>query len=138
MIVLDTNVLSALMQESPDRKVVDWLDGQARTSIWTTSITVFEVQFGLRVLAHGKRRASLMQAFDGLLDRMGRRVAPFDTAAAEEAVDLMAMRRKKGRPVDLRDTMIAAIVLAQHATLATRNVGHFGEISATVINPWAA
>jgi len=138
MIILDTNVLSALMHESPESRVVSWLDGQPRTSIWTTSITVLEVQFGLQVLAHGKRRTLLMQAFDQLIERMGRRVASFDTAAAAEAADLMAVRRKKGRPVDLRDTMIAGIVLAQHAALATRNVGHFSEISATVINPWNA
>jgi predicted nucleic acid-binding protein len=138
MIILDTNVLSALMHESPESRVVSWLDGQPRTSIWTTSITVLEVQFGLQILAHGKRRTLLMQAFDQLIERMGRRVASFDTAAAAEAADLMAVRRKKGRPVDLRDTMIAGIVLAQHAALATRNVGHFSEISATVINPWNA
>ena len=138
MIILDTNVLSALMHESPESRVVSWLDGQPRTSIWTTSITVLEVQFGLQILAHGKRRTLLMQAFDQLIERMGRRVASFDTAAAAEAADLMVVRRKKGRPVDLRDTMIAGIVLAQHAALATRNVGHFSEISATVINPWNA
>lgn len=138
MIILDTNVLSALMHESPESRVVSWLDGQPRTSIWTTSITVLEVQFGLQILAHGKRRTLLMQAFDQLIERMGRRVASFDTAAAAEAADLMAVRRKKGRPVDVRDTMIAGIVLAQHAALATRNVGHFSEISATVINPWNA
>jgi hypothetical protein len=32
MIVLDTNVLSALMQHPPDRSVVEWLDKQPRTS----------------------------------------------------------------------------------------------------------
>lgn len=99
MIILDTNVLSALMHESPESRVVSWLDGQPRTSIWTTSITVLEVQFGLQILAHGKRRTLLMQAFDQLIERMGRRVASFDTAAAAEAADLMAVRRKKGRPL---------------------------------------
>jgi hypothetical protein len=33
-------------------------------------------------------------------------------------------RQKKGRPGDLRDTMIAGIALAQHATLATRNTAY--------------
>jgi predicted nucleic acid-binding protein len=49
----------------------------------------------------------------------------------------MASRHKKGRPVDLRDTMIAGIVLAHHATLATRNTAHFEDIAAAVVNPWA-
>jgi predicted nucleic acid-binding protein len=50
----------------------------------------------------------------------------------------MASRQKKGRPVELRDTMIAGIVLAHNATIATRNTKHFDDISASVVNPWAA
>lgn len=34
--------------------------------------------------------------------------------------------------------MIAGIVLASHATLATRNVRHFEEIAKFVVNPWQA
>ncbi len=79
-----------------------------------------------------------MEAFDVLLDRMGQRVVPFDVAAADYAANLMAVRRKRGRPVDLRDTMIAGVVVARRAVLATRNVSHFGDISATIVNPWTA
>ncbi len=60
MIVLDTNVLSALMRLSPEEKVIAWLDRQPRTSIWITSVTVLEVRFGLQIMAAGKRRAVLM------------------------------------------------------------------------------
>ncbi|MGA9353680.1 MAG: type II toxin-antitoxin system VapC family toxin [Terriglobales bacterium] len=136
MIILDTNVISALMREVPDPKVIAWLDQQPRTSMWTTSITVLEVQFGIAILEHGKRRSFLAIALDALLEKIDRRVAPFDLAAAQEAGNLMASRKKKGRPVELRDTMIAGIALAQRAALATRNTAHFEDISARVINPW--
>ena len=138
MTVLDTNVLSALMRQTPDEKVVAWLDKQPRTSIWTTSVTVLEVRFGLQVMPAGKRRSALMQAFEGVLEKIGNRVAAFDVAAAQQAGDLMASRHKKGRPGELRDTMIAGIVLAQHAALATRNTAHFGDIPVTLIDPWTA
>jgi predicted nucleic acid-binding protein len=139
MILLDTNVLSALMRQSPDKQVVAWLDKQPRTSIWTTSVTVLEIRFGLQILPAGKRRSLLIQAFDTVLaEKIGGRVAPFDTAAAQHAGDLMAMRHKKGLPGELRDTMIAGIVLACYATLATRNTPHFRDLSVPVINPWAA
>jgi predicted nucleic acid-binding protein len=49
----------------------------------------------------------------------------------------MALRHKKGRAGELRDTMIAGIVLACHATLATRNTSHFEDLSVPVVNPWA-
>lgn len=138
MIILDTNVLSALMHAAPDKTVVNWLDRQPRTSIWTTSITVLEVRFGLQIMAGGKRRSALLLAFERLLERIGHRAVPFDTAAAQQAGDLIAFRHKKGRPGDLRDTMIAGIVLAQHATLATRNTAHFADVSVPLINPWSA
>jgi len=34
--------------------------------------------------------------------------------------------------------MITGIVIARHASLATRNVAHFSDIPATVVNPWTA
>jgi len=136
MIILDTNVLSALMRRVPDHSVVTWLDRQPRMSVWITSVTVFEVQFGLQILAAGKRRTLLTQAFEELLDRIGHRIAPFDVAAAGHASDLMADRHRKGRPGDLRDTMIAGIVLAEHCALATRNTEHFANSSIPLINPW--
>jgi predicted nucleic acid-binding protein len=137
VIILDTNVLSALMRQLPDQSVVAWLDHQARTSVWTTSITVLEIQFGLQILAPGKRRTLLSEAFEELLDRLGQRVVTFDVEAARKASDLMAERHKKGRPGDLRDTMIAGIALAQHASLATRNTAHFEDAAIPLINPWA-
>ena len=88
-------------------------------------------------MAKGRRSAALMRALEELLEKIGRRVAPFDAAAAEQAGALMASRQKRGRPGDLRDSMIAGIVLAHHAALATRNLNHFDDLSATIVNPWA-
>jgi len=137
MIILDTNVLSALMRQSADKKVVGWLDKQPRTSIWTSSITILEIRYGLQILPGGKRRSALIQTFEKVLvDKIENRVAPFDAVAAQQAGDLMALRHRKGRPGELRDTMIAGIVLASHATLATRNTLHFEDLSVAVVNPW--
>jgi toxin FitB len=138
MIILDTNVLSALMRQVSDTKVVIWLDLQSRTSVWTTSVTVLEIRFGLQVMSAGKKRSRLSEAFESLLERMGRRIASFDDDAAAQAANLMAARQRKGRPVELRDTMIAGIVLARHASLATRNVTHFEDLTVPVLNPWIA
>jgi predicted nucleic acid-binding protein len=136
MTILDTNVLSALMHIAPDKNVVAWLDRQPRASIWITSITVLEIHFGLQIMPGGKRRSALVQSFQELLDKIDHRVVPFDVAAAQEAGDLMASRQKNGRPGDLRDTMIAGIAMAQHATLATRNTAHFEDIVVPLVDPW--
>ena len=80
-----------------------------------------------------------MLAFEHVLSQtIQGRIATFDPQAAQRAAELEANSQIKGRPRDSRDTMIAGIVLANHATLATRNVRHFEDIAASVVNPWEA
>jgi hypothetical protein len=137
VILLDTNVLSALMKAEPEGAVVAWLDSQPAESIWTTSITVFEARLGLALLPTGRRRTALEAAFERVLeDDLGNRVLAFDSAAAGRAATLAARRRQAGATVDLRDTQIAGIALARRATVATRNVRHFAGLSVPVVNPW--
>lgn len=139
MILLDSNVISEFMVRSPDERVVTWLDNQARSSVWTTSINVYEIRSGLLAMPAGKRRSTLETAFGQLLRGLLQgRIVPFDKTSAEMAAELSADRRRRGRPADQRDTMIAGIVLASHATLATRNTRHFDDIAKSVINPWEA
>jgi predicted nucleic acid-binding protein len=137
VIILDTNVLSALMRTTPEAAVVRWLDLQPAESIWITSITLFETRLGPALLPKGRRRQTLESAFDRLLEEdLENRVLDFDSAAAIEAAALAATRQRAGRPVDMRDTQIAGIALARRATLATRNVRHFQDLNVTVVDPW--
>ena len=137
MIILDTNVLSALMQAVPEQAVIAWLDGQPAESVWITSVTEFESRMGLALLPVGRRRRMLTESFERLLkeDLQGR-VLAFDSDAAREAAALAARRQRAGRPVDVRDTQIAGIALARRATLATRNTKHFSDLAVNVVNPW--
>ena len=139
MIVLDTNVLSALMRAEPDRAVVRWLDGLAPESIWTTSITLFEVQFGIDALPDGERKTALQNAFHQAVyvDMQGR-ILDFDAPAAAAAGTIAARQHALGRPVDMRDAQIAGIIAARRATLATRNVRHFADTGLALVDPWVA
>ncbi|HEX3835812.1 MAG TPA: type II toxin-antitoxin system VapC family toxin [Steroidobacteraceae bacterium] len=137
MIIIDTNVLSALMREVPERPVVEWLDRQAAESIWITSITLFEARLGLALLPKGRRRKALESAFDKLLvEDLEGRVLDFDQPAVEAAAQLAAGRQRAGHTIDMRDTQLAGIVIARRAELATRNVRHFSALNVDVINPW--
>jgi predicted nucleic acid-binding protein len=139
VILLDTNVISELMGPVPEQQVANWMDLQLRPSVWTTSINVYEIRSGLFAMPAGKRRAALEVKFEQLLESAFQgRILDFDSDSALRAAVLCADRRRRGRPVDARDTMIAGIVLASHAKLATRNVRHFEEIAGSVVNPWEA
>ena len=137
MIILDSNVVSEIMRTRPDERVMRWLDRQPRASIWITSVTIFEIRFVLETMPEGKRRAALLAGFESWLGEVVQeRIASYDESAAGRAAELAADRKRKGRPGELRDTMIAGIVLASHATLATRNGKHFEDIAGSVVNPW--
>jgi predicted nucleic acid-binding protein len=137
MIILDTNVLSALMQRRPDTTVIDWLDKQPPEAIWISSITLLESRYGLNLVAEGDRRSALIARFDEILQTdLANRILVFDVRAATKAAELAAVRKTLGRPIDMRDTFIAGIALAHGATLATRNTRHFEDLPSLVVNPW--
>jgi toxin FitB len=137
MVILDTNVVSELMDSEPDPPVIQWLDRQSWSSLWTTSISVLEIRYGLTIMTSGRRRAQREAAFARLIEEnFENRVLQFDYAAAEETALLMGARHRSGRTGELRDNMIAGIALAQRAMLATRNVKHFDDLRVALVNPW--
>ncbi len=137
MIVLDTNVLSGLMVPE-DSRVVAWLDEQPPESIWTTAVTIFEIRFGLELLAPGRRKRQLGDALTKVLDEdLQGRILPFDHEAAAEAANRAAERRAVGKPLDFRDIEIAGIVSSRRAKLATRNIRHFQDLGIELVDPWA-
>ena len=139
MIILDTNVLSALMTPALNPSPVRWLDSQAANLIWTTSVNVFESRGGIRLLPVGRRRHDLELALDTLLETdFADRVLPFDHAAAEAAAAISSQRISKGRNIGPRDTQIAGIAVSRRATLATRNTRDFNDLDIEVIDPWKA
>lgn len=137
MIILDTNVLSALMRHDSEPAAVAWLDRQAPESFWITAITVFEIRFGIEILPDGRRRRRLADAFaEALASKLDRRILAVDRRAAEEAADMAAEQRRRGRSIEIRDLLIAGIASARRATLATRNTRHFENLGITLVDPW--
>lgn len=137
MILLDTNVLSALMRDNPDPRVVLWLDNQPTESIWTTSVTVFEIRTGIELLTPSRRRKRLDDLFTQLLtDDLDGRVQSFDLAAAHAAGTIAARRQRDGRSVEIRDVQIIGIAASRRATVATRNTRHFHDSDVDLVNPW--
>lgn len=69
MILLDTNVISAFIRPELDQTAMSWLDMQPPESMWTTSISVYELRFGMELLAFGRRRQLLEEALTKALER---------------------------------------------------------------------
>lgn len=137
MIILDTNVISALMRPDLDAGVVAWLNQQPALLIWTTTINVLEIRTGLLLMPVGRRQGELFARFETLLsDILDDRILAFDRDAAEHAAKITAYHAKVGRNIEVPDNQIAGIALSRNATLATRNTKDFADVGLKLINPW--
>ncbi len=137
MIILDTNVISEAMSTSPNANVAQWLTGQPASLLFTTTITLAEILYGIELLPDGKRRSALLLAVQSVFPKLfAGRVLSFDEAAARAFAPIAARRRSSGRPITLFDAQIAATAKANDATLATRNTGDFEDCGVRLINPW--
>lgn len=139
MIVLDTNVVSEVVRPSPSPNVVEWLNTQESSDLYVTAITLGEISYGVEVLPEGDRRTSLSRALNRFVDQAFRdRVLDFDRESAREYGQVMANRRKLGRPLSAPDGQIAAITRRQQFQLATRNLKDFEECGIGLVNPFEA
>ncbi len=137
MILLDMNVLSEVLRPLPDPAVERWLDSQPDASLFTSAITEAELYQGVALMLLGRRRTALAVAIGNILaDDFTGRILPFDSSAAAAFAEVIASRRRAGRPISQSDAQIAAIARSRGATLATRNVRDFERCGITVVNPW--
>ena len=137
MFILDTNVVSELMQERPHPTVLEWIDDRLKRDLYVAAVTQAEVLTGIAILPEGKRRQGLAAAADRAFGGIfADRVLPFDRSAAGAYAKIAAARRSTGRPISQADCQIAAIAAARGGTVVTRNVRDFEGTGVAVVNPW--
>ena len=139
MIVLDTNILSELMKQSPEKAVTDWMVRQDAEELCTTAICQAEILAGITVLPDGKRKRDLERGASNVFSNvLAGKVLPFGSDAALHFANVIARRRTVGLPIEAPDAMIAAIALAHGASVATRNIPDFINCGVVLHNPWDA
>jgi len=137
MLILDTNIISEAMSPVPNENVSRWISSQIAADLFTTSISLAEIMYGVELLPHGKRRSALLSSAELMFLRLfSGRVLVFDELAARAFPMIAVERRLRGRPITLFDAQIAAITRASDATLATRNAADFEACGIRVVNPW--
>ncbi len=134
MIVIDTNVVSEMMRDEPDQKVLTWSETVGR--LHTTAVTLAEVDYGIARLPEGHRKDRLAATAASVFADYDELIVAFDARAARRYGSIVADREKGGRPITTADAQIAAICAAREATLATRNTGDFEGTGIDLVNPW--
>lgn len=129
MIVLDTNVISALLWGDVSSRLV--VEVASRPVIHTTAVNLAEILYGLERRGSAALWARYTEAIFPLLS-----VLPFDAAAAAEYGKLRACLAGLGTPIEEADLMIASIALAHEAVLVTGNTRHFSRVPGLRLENW--
>ena len=137
MPILDTNVVSELMRKVPNPKVLEYLQQQPSSQLWTTTISQAEILYGIEIMPCGSKRDLLLSQAEALfLQDFSGKILSFDCGAAKQFSILAGKRRSLGRPISQFDGQIAAIVHASRGTLITRNTQDFEDCQIRLVNPW--
>src|SRR5581483_4486456 len=108
-ILIDTNVLSEVRRQTPDRKVLGWLDGLDEDRAFISIASIAELRRGIALMEEGRRRAALAAWLtQDLPARFAGRILPIDPMIAERWGDLMAQARRSGFALSVMDGFFAA------------------------------
>lgn len=124
------------MRSEPAAGVFAWVSAQPRATLYTTSVSKAEILYGIAMLPEGRRRLALAAAAEAMFaDDFEGRVLPFDEAAAVDYAEIVAARRREGRPIETFDPDRRQARVAG-AGLATRDSGNFAGCGLTLVNSW--
>jgi toxin FitB len=132
--LVDANVLSEATKPEPDPRVVEWLRRNERT-IAVDPVVLGEVRFGILLLAKGRRRTELERWFDRGVSRI--QCVPSDAKVGMRWAQLLADLRRRGTPMSVKDSLIAAAALAHSLSVATLNRRDFEPAKVALVDPAA-
>lgn len=134
--LIETDLLSERARKRPDPRVLAWLGTHAADS-YTSSHAIGEIEAGIAFLPDGAKKRALQSWLNRLLDAMEGRVLNFNTSVATVWGRQEAEFKRKGCPMPMPDSFIAATARRHNLTIVTRNVADFARPGLKVFNPGA-
>lgn len=134
MLILDTNVLSALRRPERSPNVAAWLARQDETALYLSVVTLGEIERGIarQEELNPPFARDLRDWIARTITLFGDRLLPFGPAEAQIWGRLSARIGHSGA-----DLLIAATALAQDATVVTGNIADFQPSGCRLIDPFA-
>ena len=124
--LLDSNIVSEIVKRNASFEVIKSLASHA-SDCAICSTTWQELLYGLYRMPEGASKDFLAKFInEEVPDEF--KIKHYTKKAAEIHADLRAKLAKIGRPTQLSDSMIAAVALANHMVLVTRNTKRFEAI----------
>lgn len=128
--LLDTNACIRLLNEK-DSPLARKLASVPRREVWLCSITRAELYFGACRSARREENLAVLRRFFQEFATL-----PFDEKCEEIYGIIRAQLARAGTPIGPNDLLIAAVALANDATLITRNTSEFGRVKGLGIENW--
>jgi predicted nucleic acid-binding protein len=132
--LIDTNVLSELRRKQADARVVAWVRGRPRQSLFLSVLTLGEIRKGVESVTDTAFRQALTDWLEVELPNyfIGR-LLDIDALVADRWGQVQAHAR---RTLPAIDGLLAATALRHDLTLVTRNTRDFEGLGVRLINPW--
>lgn len=135
--LLDTSVVSELVKKVPHEGVVSWLGRQDEESLYLSVLTLGELEKGISKLRASARRDRLRTWLAReLTARFADRLLPVDVPVAARWGMLTGNAEKRGTPLPVIDSLIAATALERGFSVVTRNVADFERCGVACVDPW--
>ncbi len=120
-VYLDSDILIDFLRGDRETvKTIRWLEEEHELA--TTSINIFELYYG----AYRTARQKNVEAVDELASRL--EVSNLTEKSAKISARVIVELQFAGKVIDLRDALIAGVVIENNAVLFTRNVKHFRRV----------
>lgn len=136
--LLDTHVVSALINPRGAPSVKSWAAAQDESLLHISVLTLAEYDKGIHNLAADHAdRPRYIAARDALEERFAERVLSLSDAIVRRWGRLSGeVKRASGHPPPVIDTMLAATAIEHGLYLVTRNVKDTRPSGALVFDPW--
>jgi tRNA(fMet)-specific endonuclease VapC len=133
--LLDTSIVSAPMQKTPNLRVLAQLEAHGASSAIASPVW-HELLFGCRRLPRGRRRTELEAYLDEVVSTT-LPVLPYDELAAAWHAAERARLETAGKAAPFVDGQIAAVAATRELTLVTTNVADFRYFRGLRIVDWS-
>lgn len=131
--LVDANVLCEATRPDPDPGVIEWLKRNERDLV-VDPVILGEIQFGILLVPRGRRRRQLEHWFDEVAERI--HCLSWDNETGLRWAELLAHLRSIGRPMPIKDSLIAATALTHGLQVATRNRRDFENCGIELVDPF--
>ena len=136
--LLDTCVITELVNTKPELRVVQWIRSQDEENLFLSVITIGEIQKGISKLPDGRKKKQQLQSWlnNEMQARFKDRILEITIGTGNVWGQVLGACENKGVTLAAIDSLIASQGIFHKMTVVTRNISDMEPSGALLFNPW--